>query len=187
MPETYVALLRGINVGGKNKLPMDGLRACFAETGCSDVRTYIQSGNAIFRAADFEAAKTACRQMEAAILERFGCKSPIVLRSGAELSSAARDNPFLSGSVQSDTDSLHVIFLAHEPEPSQAALLDLLRSPGDEFKLRGREIYLRLPRGVAGTKLLVPYFDSKLATIGTQRNWRTVTALAAMSSNSSGA
>ena len=176
MSAIYIALLRGINVGGKNKIPMEGLRGCFAEAGCSDIRTYIQSGNVVFRADDFEAAKATCGQVEAAILELFGCKSPIVLRSEVELRSAAQNNPFLSEHGQNNTDSLHVVFLANEPEPLTAASLDPERSPGDEFRLIGREIYLRLPRGVAETKFLIPYFDSKLKTIGTSatgaRSWR---------------
>ncbi len=180
MSETYVALLRGINVGGKNKLSMESLRECFADAGCSNIRTYIQSGNVVFHAGDVESAAAACRHVEAAIFERFSCKSPIVLRSGADLVASSRGNPFSAQGGASDTNALHVVFLADEPEPSRAAMLDHQHSPGDEFQRIGREIYLRLPRGVAGTKLLISYFDSKLKTIGTQRNWRTVLKLAEM-------
>jgi uncharacterized protein (DUF1697 family) len=74
-------------------------------------------------------------------------------------------------------ESLHVLFLADLPEASRVAVLDPERSPGDEYIVRGREIYLRLTTGAANTKLTNAYFDSKLATVSTGRNWRTVTKL----------
>ncbi len=174
MPETYLALLRGINVGGKNKIPMNDLSSMFLEAGCKNVRTFIQSGNVIFNSS----AKVSARipgLIAARITDSLGYKTPVVLRSTAELEDAVSSNPFLKAGAAED--SLHVFFLADHPEPSRVLALDPHRSPPDEYIVRGREVYLRLSNGVADTKLTNAYFDSKLATICTGRNWRTVTKL----------
>jgi len=174
---THVALLRGVNMGGHNKLPMKDLAALFAEAGGRDVRTYIQSGNVVFRAA----AKAAARVAEAAadgIAARFGFRPAITLRTAAELAAVAGGNPFLAPGGA--TDGLHVLFLAHAPDPERVASLDPDRSPGDSFAVRGREVYLYLPNGVARSKLTNDWFDRRLATTCTGRNWRTVLKLLEM-------
>jgi len=174
---TYLALLRGINLGATNKLPMRDLVALFVEAGCEDVRTYIQSGNVVFRAAPGVAAALPARIAER-IAERFGHRTPVVLRTADELREIVASNPFLAASEAQET--LHVKFLTTEPTPSQIAALEPDRSPPDAFVVRGQEMYLRLPNGVARTKLTNAYVDRTLATTSTQRNWRTVTNLLAM-------
>jgi len=174
MPTTYLALLRGINVGGKNKLPMKDLTGMFVEARCAGVRTYIQSGNVIFQAAPGVAPKIPDR-IAAQIAKQFGYRTPLVLRTRDELREVLRNNPFLEAGAAEET--LHVMFLADLPGSSAVAGLDPARSPGDEFVVRGREIYLRFPHGAADSKLTNAYFDSKLATTSTVRNWRTVTKL----------
>jgi uncharacterized protein (DUF1697 family) len=174
MSATYLALLRGINVGGKHKLPMKDLIEIFVEAGCSDVRTYIQSGNVIFSVpADLASRLPAL--ITAGIAIRFGYRIPVVLRTAAELSDVLGHNPFLDAGAAED--ELHVVFLADVPAPHRIEALDPNRSTPDTFIVRGQEIYLRLPNGAADTKLTNQYFDSKLATISTGRNWRTVTKL----------
>lgn len=172
--QTHVALLRGINVGGKNRLPMKELAQLFVASGCSEVRTYIQSGNVVFKAKPALARRVAS-SIAAAITRDFGLSVPVVMRSADELRSAARNNPFLRAGA--DTGALHIAFLRDEPTPERVAALDPQRSPPDEFKVAGREIYLRCPAGVADSKLTNAYFDSKLATVSTARNWNTVTKL----------
>jgi len=172
--DTHVALLRGINVGGKNKLPMDELVGLFAGAGCSDVKTYIQSGNVVFRATPKIATRLAERVSER-IERSLGLRVPVVLRSAQELERVARTNPFLAAGA--DPEVLHVMFLADQPAKAAVTGLDPKRSPPDEFAVVGREIYLRCPQGMARTKLTNAYFDAKLATISTVRNWRTVTKL----------
>lgn len=173
----HVALLRGINVGGKNKLAMADLARIFTEAGCEDVRTLIQSGNVVFAASSKLAGRISAI-VEREIAESFGLRVPVVLRSSDELREAVARNPFLKKGI--DEDWLHVAFLAEAPDRSRAASLDPKRSPGDSFVLRGREIFLHLPNGVARSKLTNAYFDSKLATTSTIRNWRTVSKLLEM-------
>jgi len=172
--DLHVALLRGINVGGKNRLPMKSLSALFTDAGCTDVQTYVQSGNIIFGATP-SLARRIPALIEKAISVQFGLRVPVVTRTAAELHAGAKHNPFLPR--ESDTGTLHVAFLATRPTPAQVATLDPDRSPPDEFAVRGREIYLRLPNGVARSKLTNAYFDSRLETTSTLRSWRTVLKL----------
>ena len=171
----HVALLRGINVGGKNMLPMKELAAMFARAGCGDVVTYIQSGNVVFRATDQVAAGLS-GAITSEVEKRFGMKVPVVLRSAAEIAAVICGNSFLLNGANEET--LHVCFLADRPGKELVAGLDAGRSAPDAFAVAGREIYLHLANGVAGTKLTNAYFDSKLKTVSTIRNWRTVLKLA---------
>ena len=170
----HVALLRGINVGGKNLVPMAALTEMFVKAGCEGVRTYIQSGNVVFAAAAGDAAKLP-GLISKRIEKRLGLRVPVVLRTAAELRRVVNGNPF-AGSE----DVLHVAFLADEPTKAQVAALDPERSPGDSFLVRGREVYMHCPNGMARTKLTNAYFDSKLGTVSTARNWRTVLKLVEM-------
>ena len=149
----------------------------FTEAGCTDVRTYIQSGNVVFSAAP-GLAKRLPDLVSQRIADRFAYRVPLVLRTADEFRLVATSNPFLES--DSNVDSLHVGFLADLPAPRDVVALDPKRSPGDSFKVRGQEIYLCLPNGVARTKLTNAYFDSKLATTSTFRNWRTVLKLLEM-------
>lgn len=175
----HIALLRGINVGGKNVLPMKDLRALFIAAGCSEVKTHIQSGNVVATAPP-AVGRNLSDTIRAAILRRFGLRVPVVMRTAEDFRAVTTRNPFLNAGA--DTDGLHVGFLGDTPTPDCLAALDSHRSPPDEFVVRGRDVYFRFPNGVARSKLTNLYFDSKLATTITVRNWRTVLALVAMSS-----
>lgn len=174
---THVALLRGINVGGKNKLPMVELAQLFVESGAGNVRTYIQSGNVVFTASA-TVAKGIAAAVAGLIEKRFGLRVPVVVRTARELEAVLTGNPLLHKGA--DPATLHVAFLADRPGVRQVAALDANRSPGDAFAVAGREIYLHLPNGVARSKLTNDYFDKALGTVSTVRNWRTVETLAAM-------
>jgi uncharacterized protein (DUF1697 family) len=175
--DVHVALLRGINVGGRNMLPMKVLAAMFEEAGCRDVRTYIQSGNVVFRAGE-SLVKRVPAHITAVVANRFGIEVPVVTRSARDLRAVVRTNPFLRAGR--DVARLHVAFLADRPGASRIARLDPRRSPPDEFIVHGREIYLHCPNGLGRTRLSNDYFDSTLATTCTVRNWRTVTTLLGM-------
>jgi len=174
---TYVALLRGINVGGKHKMPMKDLVEVCSATECGNVRTYIQSGNVVFTASA-TVAKRLAPLLAKKIGERFGFSVPVVLRSREQLEQVVRNNPFLKAGKPEST--LHVTFLADEPTAEAIGKLDPNRSPGDEFRVIGSEIYLYLPNGMGNSKLTSAYFDSRLSTVGTARNWATVLKLVEM-------
>jgi uncharacterized protein (DUF1697 family) len=112
------------------------------------------------------------------IAKRFGFQVPVILRTLQQLRKTIRDNPFLP--AVEDQRWLHVYFLADPPKASAIAGLDPARSAPDAFHVRGQEIYLHLPNGMARTKLTNAYFDSKLSTTSTARNWATVLKLSEM-------
>ncbi len=172
--DVHVALLRGVNLGGKNRLPMKDLATMFTDAGCGSVTTYIQSGNVVFDASPGLARRIPAL-VEKAIANQFGYRVPVVTRTGGELRKIVRANPFLRAGAEAGT--LHVAFLSDLPATAKVKALDPDRSPPDAFAVRGREIYLQCPNGYGRTKLTNGYFDSKLATTSTVRNWRTVMKL----------
>ena len=171
----YVALLRGINVGGKHRLPMKQLVAIVGEVGATQVETYIQSGNVVFAASRAVATRLA-NATASVIAERFGFDTPVIVRSADEVTAIVRDNPFFAQGA--DPDTLHVAFLADVPPASAIATLEPTRSPPDAFVVCGAAVYLQLPNGTARSKLTNDWFDRKLGTRSTIRNWRTVLELA---------
>ncbi len=175
MATRYVAFLRGVNVGGKAILPMKDLKSLFEEAGCAHVATYIQSGNVVFTATA-EILKTLDASMTVRIKEQYGHTTRLVIRDATQMQTIFGNNPFLDR--EDNPSKLHVVFLAHPPTAPNA--LDPFRSPPDEFRVVGQEIYLHLPNGAADTKLTNAWFDSKLKTISTARNWRTVTKMLEM-------
>lgn len=170
----HIALLRGLNVGGKNKLPMKELVPLFAAAGCEDVQTYIQSGNVVFKASSAVARRTPGFVADA-ITSQFGYRVPVVVTEAETLRQIAKENPFLKRGA--DPATLHVAFLAASPSAAKVRGLDPERSPGDEFLVSGNAIYLNCPGGFARTKLTNAYFDAKLGTTSTVRNWKTVLKL----------
>lgn len=177
MSTPYLALLRGINVGGKNRLAMPALRELFVAAGCTEVQTYIQSGNVIFRADPARAASLPT-EIAGRIAENCGYRVPVVLRRAQQLGAVIGANPFIAAGAAEET--LHVLFLADEPSAQGIASLDPNRSIPDTFVVRGQEVYLCLPNGMGRTKLTNDYFDAKLGTVSTARNWRTITTLYAL-------
>jgi uncharacterized protein (DUF1697 family) len=173
----YVALMRGINVGGKNMLPMKDLAAMFVAEGCTAVSTYIQSGNVLFSATP-KVLVGLSGKITGRIAKKFGYQIPVVIRSADELARAIRTHPFLKNGA--DEKMVHLAFLSDVPSVEAIAGLDANRSPGDSFHVQDREIYLHLPNGAGKTKLTNAYFDSKLKTISTMRNWATVLKILAM-------
>jgi putative PIN family toxin of toxin-antitoxin system len=170
----HVALLRGINVGGKNKLPMKDLTQMFLKAWCGDVETYIQSGNVIFTA-PAAVLKTLPKVVGARIESQFGYRVPLILRSHGQLARAVEANPFLREGKPGKT--LHVYFLADTPAEWAVKSLDPNRSPGDVFHVSGQEVYLYLPNGMGNSKLTNAWLDAKLSTVSTARNWSTVLKL----------
>jgi uncharacterized protein (DUF1697 family) len=171
----YVALLRGVNVGGKNLVPMATLAKLAAACGGEDVATFVQSGNVVFSASS-AIARGFEKALAKGIADELGLTIAVVVRSHAEIDDIVKNGPFVGETL--DPTRLHVLFLAEAPASEDVATLDPGRSPGDSFVVRGREVFLRLPNGAARTKLTTAYFDARLRTTSTGRNLRTVTKLA---------
>jgi uncharacterized protein (DUF1697 family) len=173
----YVALLRAVNVGGNNKLPMKALGALCEAHGCTLVQTYIQSGNVVFRAA----AKTAAafpRALKERIKKDFGFETTLILRTADEMRAVTLNNPYFKPGV--DTRFLHVTFLADEPNLTQVVKLNPVCVDDEAFSLRGKEIFLYLPNGSGRSKMAAYGFDKILHTVGSTRNWQTVNKLLAL-------
>ena len=143
----------------------------FLQAGCADVRTYIQSGNVIF-SAPAPVLKELPGLITERIAARFGCRVPVIIRTSRELARIIRDNPFLQAGESEKT--LYVCFLADLPSALAVGKLDPNRSAPDAFRVCHGEIYMHLPNGAARSKLTNAYFDAKLSTISTARNWATV-------------
>lgn len=180
MGATHVALMRGINVGGKNKLPMKDLVAIFKAVGCREVRTYIQSGNVVFEG-DATLVGRVATEVPRRIADRFGHHVPVIVRTAKQLRDAADRHSFVADAT--DPRHLHVGFLAEAPSAQAVASLDPARSSVDSFAVVGSEVFLHIPGGMARTKLTTDYFDRRLGTVMTVRNWRTVSKLIAMTQN----
>jgi uncharacterized protein (DUF1697 family) len=167
---TQVALLRGVNVGGV-KLAMAGLRESLDDLGLEDVATYVQSGNIVFRA---PAAKDLAERIAKRIEADHGVKCAVILRSPQELRAIAKANPFPDAGKEPTKH--HVVFL----DAKGKGKLDPERSPGDEFAVEGREIYIRYDSGAGRSKLTLQWFEKGLGVKGTARNWRTLLKLIEM-------
>jgi len=162
----HVALLRAINVGAGRKVPMADLRALFGELGATDVRTYIQSGNVVYRG---ELDATALR---ATLGARFGFDIPVVLREAAALD--ALQNPW----PDEDPAIVAVAFLGEAPTPERLARLDPARIAPDELHAAGAALWMRCPTTFAKTKITVDWLERQLGTVATVRNLRTTALLA---------
>lgn len=166
----WVALLRGVNLGARNKVPMAELRALLEAEGYGGVRTYIASGNVLLDGPRARARLAA--ELQRIVDDAFGVHTAAVLRTPHELAATVAAHPF--GAKTSET---HVAFLSARPTNTAAARLADI----DDAVLDGAELYLRLPRGVHGSGLSVARIESLLGVSATLRNWRTVVALAELS------
>ena len=169
--------MRGINVGGANKLPMTDLRALFEYSGAKSVATYIQSGNVVFLAPSADGARIAAA-VESRVAEEFGFAAPVVVVEAPRLLTILGGNPFLARGE--DPAKLHMAFLSAPPGAARLAKLDPRRSPPDEFFAAERCVYLFLPNGVARSKLTNAWLDTTLGVTSTLRNFATATKLLQM-------
>ncbi len=165
----YVGLLRGVNLGATNKVPMAQLRTAVESLGHTDVTTYIQSGNVIFTSA----GKATPASLETLIASTFGIETDVMLRTRAQLAKALGTNPF----PKADPTRLHIGFMATLPPAAAVASLDAERFLPEQFAIRGTELYLHLPAGMGTTKLPA-YLGRMLKVPTTIRTWRTVIKLA---------
>lgn len=171
---TWVALLRGINVGGNRRLMMSDLRTVVSAAGGTSVQTYIQSGNVVFAHGDTSASALR-RELEHRIAASAGFAVDVVLRDGAELHDVMAANPF----ADAPTDTLHVAFLRDAPTTSAVSSIDHDALLPEQCVAADLHVYLRLPSGVGRSKLPLQ-LPRRLGVPVTIRNWATVERLAAM-------
>lgn len=168
--KTWIAFFRGINVGGNNKLPMKELAALLEGLGLSEVRTYIQSGNVVFRSARGTAEKWS-GEIRHAVAERFGFSPWVLVMDVAALRKIAEANPFPH--AETDHKTLHLFFTAGPPARADRAGLDALKSPTETWTILGSVFYLHAPEGIGRSKLAARA-ERLLGVETTARNWRTV-------------
>lgn len=175
----YAALLRAVNLVKRNRIVMADLRRVLAELGYADVKTHLQSGNAVF-SSDLPAV-TLERHIAGALAEHCGLSCAVMVRTGAELGAVVAANPL--GREPEKPSWFFVSFLAAEPDPVAAAALTALEVSPDQAWIVGREAYLWCPNGPLEGKLGGPFVEKQLGVSGTARNWNTVRRLAELTAS----
>jgi len=174
---TIISMLRGINVGGHNKILMNDLKDLYSSLGFQNVRTYIQSGNVVFNFPDIERSDLE-RMIVDAIKKRFDLDIDVINRTSEEIRSVLNNKPISC----EDESKLYVTFLREKVEDLDLLELEKVKGTREEFHLSGSEIYLMYPDGIGRTKLNNSYIERKLKVQATTRNWRTVKKLNEMCS-----
>ena len=170
-----IALLRGINVSGHKIVKMTDLKRAFESLSFENVRTYGQTGNVIF---DCKRAETAelVKRIEEKISETFGFSTNVIIRTQQELEKIIDNNP-LTRRADVALDKLYITFLRDTPDETVASTLDMNSDDDEKFVVVGKEVYLYCPNGYARTKLSNTAFETKLKTVATTRNWKTISKL----------
>ena len=181
--QTFIALLRAVNVGGTGKIAMADLRALLTDLGYRNAETYIQSGNAVFDANGN--TENITRDLASALEKHMGAQVGVIIRTNDDLSKVIAENPF-AAEAAADGARVHACFLAGPAPDGARTVLDgiVAKYPArrDRFHLTGHTLYLHLPEGAADTKFSGKPLDRALGVIATARNWNTVLKLHAMSS-----
>jgi uncharacterized protein (DUF1697 family) len=170
-----MSLLRGVNVGGHKRIKMDQLRTSLEALGFEQVKTYIQSGNVVFKTAKLP-TPTLSRRIEERLLTDFGFPVSVISRTADEMARTIQDNPFLKDRAV-DPENLHLIFLADAPSASALQKLKILTVAPDRSRCIGKDLYLYLPNGFSQSSLMKNPLDRVLSVVTTNRNWKTVNTL----------
>ncbi len=172
----FVCLLRGVNVGGHNKITMEVLRALCVSMNCENPQTYVQSGNVVFKTKEKDPEKLA-KRIEDAIEKKLGFRPAVILRTAAEMKGVVAKNPF--SKREFDPAKLAVTFFAEEFDPAIKKQLLAIKVGPEEIKAADRELYIYFPYGMGRSKL--PAAMGRVTTnAGTGRNWNSVTKLLEM-------
>jgi uncharacterized protein (DUF1697 family) len=171
----YISMLRGVNLGPHNRIKMDALRALYTSLKLEDPRTYVQSGNVIFRCKEKDTALLATK-IQKAIEKKLGCSPAVLLRTTAEMKKVIAANPF-AARPDIVPGKLLVTFLAAEPAREAHTALDTFKHHPEEIHLIGRELFIYFPNGAGRTKLPWSQVERYLKVTGTARNWNSVTKM----------
>ena len=176
---TYIALLRGINVSGHNKIKMVELKQLFINLSYNDVTTYIQSGNVIFKSSEKNISKIE-QQITAQINQVFGHTINILVITKKQLETILKSNPFLKNN-SIDIKVLYTILLKENYFAEGIKLIEPYLTNNEEIKIIGNCAYIHYPSGAGNSKLTINIIEKKLQTVATSRNWRTITKLVELS------
>jgi uncharacterized protein (DUF1697 family) len=171
----FISLLRGVNVGGHNRIKMEPLRTLYDSLGLRDAQTCLQSGNVIFRARERDLVRLTTR-IGNGIEQTFGFRPGVIIRTSSELRDVIAGNPFATR-PGIDPSRLLVTFLAGNPGVEARDRFLRIKADPEELRIHGREIYIYFPNGMARPKLSPALIEKTLKTPGTGRNWNTVTKL----------
>ncbi|MDH5397565.1 MAG: DUF1697 domain-containing protein [Cyclobacteriaceae bacterium] len=172
---TYISILRGANVSGRRNIKMKDLKALYENIGLCNVITYIQSGNVIFRCAETSPGHLS-EMINQAITRQWEYHIPVFVYQLRDFKQIYSSNPFIAY-LNRDITKLHVTFLFNAGTPSAVKILEEQSFPPDEMIIRNNEIYLYCPNGYGQTKLTNTFFERKLNSKATTRNWKTLTRL----------
>ena len=170
---TYVVLLRGINLGRRNRIAMPELRGALEDAGFEKVRSHLQSGNVVLESG--AKAASVARKCERVVGDRFGLEVPVVVRTRAELAAVVKRNPL--GKVATEPKRYQVSFLSAKLPAKVVRELETLAAPGERVVALGREVYAWHPKTIARSKLWAKLAGDSLGVTATSRNWVTVEAL----------
>lgn len=180
--QTFISLLRGINVGGNKKIKMAELKTCYQSVGFTDVVTYIQSGNVVFNTT-LNNLNEIQQLIEQAISIAFGFDVPVMVLSTQSLTNSVTQLPFTDVSVEQDGSQVMLCFLSKRPEINQLTQLKPYQATGEKVVLLEQVIYIHYPNGCARSKLTNNIIENKLKLTATTRNLKTASKLVALSQN----
>ena len=171
-------MLRGVNVGGHNKIKMEALRALYESLKLRDAQTYVQSGNVIFRTDERDIARLT-KRIEDGIERKFGFRPDVILRTAAEMRDVVARNPFAKRRGI-EPGKLLVTFLASDPPAEVREKVRQIKCDPEELRIEGRELYIYFPNGMGRSKLSTAKLEKTMSTPGTGRNWNSVTKMLEM-------
>lgn len=174
-----ISILRGINVSGQKKILMNDLVRLYQKLGFIGIRTYIQSGNVVFKCPDKIPSSKVPGLIKEEILRQYKFEVPVIIRTSEEMNETVRNNPFLKDK-DINPEKLHVTFLSGLPGKEKLAALEKIDPSRDKFIVKGKEVYLHCPVSYGETKLSNSFFEKSLGVTATTRNWKTVNKLAEM-------
>ena len=175
--QKYIAILRGVNVGGHNRVNMQRLREALAGKGLKDVQTYIQSGNIVFQTG-MQGTSGPAKKIAGVLKTDFNVDVPVLVRSASEWMRTVENNPFVRET--DDHTKLLVTFLSEKPAAADVKSLSTQVFPHDDFRVVDADVYLFCRNGYGRTDIPNTFFEKHLRRTGTTRNWKSVLALAEM-------
>lgn len=173
---TFISILRGINVSGHKKIEMAGLKVLYEELGFKEVKTFIQSGNVVFKTSSKESDTHLAKKIQEAIIAKYAFEVPVIIRTVEEIEKIISSNPFVA-EPSIDVEKLHITFLSEKPNELKVDAIKNVDFSPDRFTIVDTEIFIYCPNGYGNTKLSNNFFEAKLKVTATTRNLKTVNKL----------